>query len=274
VNIPSLLGAKRSPVVSAIVLQRERWRLANANTKRDVALLMMMLPGLLVLFVFAYLPMFGIIIAFKDYRAYQGVLGSQWVGLKNFQYLFGTDDARRIVVNTLAMNALFIVSVLVVALAIALLLKEVQGSSRWLSKFYQSTLFFPYLFSYVIINYFVFALLNTSNGFVNHTLEAVGVHPVNWYQSAQSWPVILTLVTVWKNAGFWSIVYLAGIIAINPEYYEAATIDGASRWRQLWRITRPLRKPLIIINLLLSIGRIFYADFCLFNQVPRIAPEL
>jgi len=201
VNIPSLLGAKRSPVVSAIVLQRERWRLANANTKRDVALLMMMLPGLLVLFVFAYLPMFGIIIAFKDYRAYQGVLGSQWVGLKNFQYLFGTDDARRIVVNTLAMNALFIVSVLVVALAIALLLKEVQGSSRWLSKFYQSTLFFPYLFSYVIINYFVFALLNTSNGFVNHTLEAVGVHPVNWYQSAQSWPVILTLVTVWKNAG-------------------------------------------------------------------------
>lgn len=273
-NIPSLLGAKRSPVVSAIVLQRERWRLANANTKRDVALLMMMLPGLLVLFVFAYLPMFGIIIAFKDYRAYQGVLGSQWVGLKNFQYLFGTDDARRIVVNTLAMNALFIVSVLVVALAIALLLKEVQGSSRWLSKFYQSTLFFPYLFSYVIINYFVFALLNTSNGFVNHTLEAVGVHPVNWYQSAQSWPVILTLVTVWKNAGFWSIVYLAGIIAINPEYYEAATIDGASRWRQMWRITLPLLKPLIVINLLLSIGRIFYADFGLFYQVTRNAPEL
>jgi len=274
VNIPSLLGAKRSPVVSAIVLQRERWRLANANTKRDVALLMMMLPGLLVLFVFAYLPMFGIIIAFKDYRAYQGVLGSQWVGLKNFQYLFGTDDARRIVVNTLAMNALFIVSVLVVALAIALLLKEVQGSSRWLSKFYQSTLFFPYLFSYVIINYFVFALLNTSNGFVNHTLEAVGVHPVNWYQSAQSWPVILTLVAVWKNAGFWSIVYLAGIIAINPEYYEAATIDGASRWRQMWRITLPLLKPLIVINLLLSIGRIFYADFGLFYQVTRNAPEL
>ena len=273
-NIPSLLGAKRSPIVSAIVLQRERWRLANANTKRDVALLMMMLPGLLVLFVFAYLPMFGIIIAFKDYRAYQGVLGSQWVGLKNFQYLFGTDDARRIVVNTLAMNALFIVSVLVVALAIALLLKEVQGSSRWLSKFYQSTLFFPYLFSYVIINYFVFALLNTSNGFVNHTLEAVGVHPVNWYQSAQSWPVILTLVTVWKNAGFWSIVYLAGIIAINPEYYEAATIDGASRWRQMWRITLPLLKPLIVINLLLSIGRIFYADFGLFYQVTRNAPEL
>ena len=233
----------------------------------------MMLPGLLVLFVFAYLPMFGIIIAFKDYRAYQGVLGSQWVGFKNFYYLFGTDDARRIVVNTLGMNALFIVSVLVASLAIALMLKEVQGNRR-LARFYQSTLFFPYLFSYVIINYFVFALLNTSNGFVNHTIEAVGGHPLNWYQSAEYWPVILTLVTVWKNAGFWSIVYLAGIIAINPEYYEAATIDGASAWRQMWRITLPLLKPLIIINVLLSIGRIFYADFGLFYQVTRNAPEL
>jgi putative aldouronate transport system permease protein len=208
----------------------------------------MMLPGLLVLFVFAYLPMFGIIIAFKDYRAYQGVLGSQWVGFKNFYYLFGTDDARRIVVNTLGMNALFIVSVLVVSLAIALMLKEVQGNRR-LARFYQSTLFFPYLFSYVIINYFVFALLNTSNGFVNHTIEAVGGHPLNWYQSAEYWPVILTLVTVWKNA-------------------------GASAWRQMWRITLPLLKPLIIINVLLSIGRIFYADFGLFYQVTRNAPEL
>ncbi len=175
----------------------------------------MMVPGLVVLFVFAYLPMFGIIIAFKDFRAYQGVLGSRWVGLQNFRYLFGTDDARRIVVNTIGMNALFIVSVLVAALAIALLLKEAQGSNRWLARFYQSTLFFPYLFSYVIINYFVFALLDTTNGLVNHTIEAVGGQAVSWYQSPQLWPVILTLVTVWKNAGFWSIVYLAGIIAIS-----------------------------------------------------------
>jgi putative aldouronate transport system permease protein len=234
----------------------------------------MMLPGLIVLFVFAYLPMFGIIIAFKDYRAYQGVLGSRWVGFKNFYYLFETDDARRIVINTLGMNALFIASVLLVALAIALLLKEVQGSSRWLAKFYQSTLFFPYLFSYVIINYFVFALLNRNDGLVNHTLQAVGGSAVSWYQSPQYWPVILTLVTVWKNGGFWSIVYLAGMLAINPELYEAANVDGASKWRQIWHITLPMLKPLIIINVLLSIGRIFYADFGLFYQVTRNAPEL
>lgn len=234
----------------------------------------MMLPGLIVLFVFAYLPMFGIIIAFKDYRAYQGVLGSRWVGLQNFYYLFATDDARRIVINTLFMNALFIGGILVVALAIALLLKEVQGSNRWLAKFYQSTLFFPYLFSYVIINYFVFALLSRSDGLVDRTLEALGGPAVNWYQSPQLWPVILTLVTIWKNAGFWSIVYLAGILAINPELYEAATVDGAGTWRQIWRITLPMLKPIIIINVLLSIGRIFYADFGLFYQVTRNAPEL
>src|SRR5258708_6957980 len=152
-----------------------RWR---TLFKRNGALLLMMAPGLGVLFIFAYLPMFGISIIF----------------------------------NTLFMNALFIVSVLVVALGIALLLKEVQGSNRWLTRFYQSTLFFPYLFSYVIINYFVFALLNTSNGLVNHTLMGLGGHAVNWHESPQRRPVILTLVTVWKNAGFWSIVYLAGMI--------------------------------------------------------------
>jgi len=271
---PTSLSVNSAPVSVSTRAWRWRERFQTDRSKSDGALLLMMVPGLLVLFVFAYLPMFGIIIAFKDFRAYQGVLGSRWVGLQNFRYLFGTDDARRIVVNTIGMNALFIVSVLVAALAIALLLKEAQGSNRWLARFYQSTLFFPYLFSYVIINYFVFALLDTTNGLVNHTITAVGGQGVSWYQSPQFWPVILTLVTVWKNAGFWSIVYLAGIIAINPEYYEAATLDGASKWRQIWRITLPLLKPLIIINVLLSIGRIFYADFGLFYQVTRNAPEL
>jgi len=218
--------------------------------------------------------MFGIIIAFKDYRASQGILGSAWVGFQNFFYLFQTDDARRIVFNTLFMNALFIVTVLVASLGIALLLHEARQSNTWLARFYQSTLFFPYLFSYVIINYFVFALLNTSNGLVNHLLMGLGMPAINWYASPQYWPVILTLVNLWKNAGFWSIVYLAGIIAINPEYYEAASLDGATTWQKIWYITLPLLKPLIIINVLLSIGRIFYADFGLFYQVPRNVPQL
>jgi len=242
--------------------------------KQNSALVSMAIPGLLTLFIFAYLPMFGIIIAFKDYRASQGILGSAWVGFKNFFYLFQTDDARRIVINTLFMNTLFIVTVLVVSLGIALLLQEVRNSNTWLAKFYQSTLFFPYLFSYVIINYFVFALLNTSNGLVDHLLMGLGMHTIDWYASPHYWPVILTLVNLWKNGGFWSIVYLAGIIAINPEYYEAASLDGATTWQKIWHITLPLLKPLIIINVLLSIGKIFYADFGLFYQVTRNVPQL
>ncbi len=242
--------------------------------KQNSALLVMTLPGVLLLLVFAYLPMVGLIVAFKDYRASKGIFSSDWVGFRNFFYLFQTDDARRIVANTLLMNALFIVTTLVGSLAIALLLYEVRNSSNWLAKFYQSTLFFPYLFSYVIINYFVFALLDTQNGLVDHFLSGVGMHPIDWYSSPQYWPVILTLVNLWKSGGFWSIVYLAGIIAINPEYYEAASIDGATTWHKIRYITLPLLKPLIIVNVLLSIGKIFYADFGLFYQVPRNLPQL
>jgi putative aldouronate transport system permease protein len=259
-----------SSVTRRSTLNRRRFRVWRQNS----ALLIMTLPGLALLLVFAYLPMIGLVVAFKDYRASKGIFGSDWVGFKNFLYLFQTDDARRIVANTLFMNALFIVTTLVGSLAIALLLYEVRNSSKWLSKFYQSTLFFPYLFSYVIINYFVFALLDTQNGLVDHFLANFGVHPIDWYAAPQYWPVILTLVNLWKSGGFWSIVYLAGIIAINPEYYEAASLDGATAWQKIRYITLPMLKPLIIINVLLSIGKIFYADFGLFYQVPRNLPQL
>lgn len=245
--------------------------------KQNSTLLLMTIPGVLVLFVFAYLPMAGLVVAFKDYRASQGIFGSAWVGFQNFFYLFETDDARRIIYNTLFMNALFIVTVLVASLGIALLLNQVRGGNRWnkwLAKFYQSTLFFPYLFSYVIINYFVFALLDAQSGLIDHLVINLGGRAVDWYSSPQYWPVILTLVNLWKNAGFWSIVYLAGIIAISPEYYEAASMEGATTWQKIWHITLPLLKPLIIINVLLSIGKIFYADFGLFYQVPRNLPQL
>jgi putative aldouronate transport system permease protein len=242
--------------------------------KQNSTLLIMTIPGVLVLFVFAYVPMLGLVVAFKDYRASQGILGSAWVGFQNFFYLFETDDARRIIYNTLFMNALFIVTVLVASVSIALLLNQVRDTNKWLAKFYQSTLFFPYLFSYVIINYFVFALLDSQSGLVDHLLVSLGGHAIDWYSSPQYWPVILTLVNLWKNGGFWSIVYLAGIIAISPEYYEAASMEGASTWQKIWHITLPLLKPLIIINILLSIGKIFYADFGLFYQVTRNSPQL
>jgi putative aldouronate transport system permease protein len=247
---------------------RRRSAIRRAASKHG-ALLLMMTPGLLLLLVFNYTPMVGLVIAFKNYRAYQGLWGSAWVGLQNFQYLFGTSDAWHITYNTLLMNGLFIVTVLVGSIIIALLLNEIRDGGVWLPKFYQSTLFVPYVLSYVLISYFVFALLSADSGVIDKLLTGMGLPSVDWYSSAEPWRVILTLVNLWKNAGFWSIVYLAGMLAISPEYYEAARIDGASKWVQIRLITLPLLMPLIIINLLLSIGRIFYADFGLFYQVPQ-----
>lgn len=243
-------------------------------TRSNLSLLLMMLPGLLLLLVFNYIPLAGLVIAFEDFHPYQGVFGSDWVGLQNFVYLFQTSAALNATRNTVILNAVFIVTTLVAALAIAVGLNEVRKSVLWLSKFYQSVLFFPYFISYVLVGYFVFALLNADNGMVNHILIALHISPINWYSVPQYWPIILTIVNIWKNIGFWSIVYLAGILAINPEYYDAARVDGANRWQQFLSITFPLLSPLIIINVLLSIGRIFYADFGLFYQATLNTPLL
>ena len=257
--MPEVSGTTARPGGIAAALGR--------RASKDGALLLMMLPGLLVLLVFSYAPMVGLVIAFKNYRAYQGIWGSAWSGLQNFQYLFSTADAWHITYNTLVMNSLFIATTLAGSLGIALLLNEIRDSGTWLPRFYQSTLFLPYVLSYVLISYFVFALLSSDSGLLDKLLIRIGLHPVDWYSSPQYWPAILTIVNLWKSAGFWSIVYLAGILAISPEYYEAARIDGANKWAQIRYITLPLLMPLIIINVLLSVGRVFYADFGLFYQV-------
>jgi putative aldouronate transport system permease protein len=236
---------------------------------KNSSLLLMALPGLLLLLVFSYLPMFGVIVAFKDFKAAKGIFDSDWIGFKNFEFLFGTEDAWRITFNTLSLNALFIVTSTLGAIAFALLLNEVRERTKKLTNFYQSALLLPHFISYVIVGYFVFAFLNTDTGLVNKTLAGFGVDEISWYSSPQYWPAILTSVNLWKNVGFNSIIYLSGILAINPEYFEAARIDGATKWKQITRITIPLIMPLIIITTLLSIGRIFYADFGLFFQVTR-----
>ena len=236
---------------------------------KNGSLLLMALPGLLLLLIFSYLPMFGIIIAFKDYRAAKGIFDSDWIGFKNFEFLFGTEDAWRITFNTLFLNALFIVTSTIGAIGVALLLNEVREKTKKLTNFYQSALLLPHFISYVIVGYFVFAFLNTDSGLVNKTLAGFGVDSISWYSSPQYWPAILTSVNLWKNVGFNSIIYLSGILAINPEYFEAARIDGATKWKQITKITIPLIMPLIIITTLLAIGRIFYADFGLFFQVTR-----
>ncbi|MEP7189270.1 MAG: ABC transporter permease subunit, partial [Roseiflexaceae bacterium] len=139
----------------------------------------------------------------------------------------------------------------------------------FLARIYQSILFFPYFVSYVIVGYFVYIFLSSDSGVVNNLLGQLGQKPVNWFGQPGYWPIILVLVNLWHNIGYYTIIYLAGLIAINPEYYEAARLDGANKWQEVRYIMLPLIRPLIIINMLLAIGRIFFANFDLFINATR-----
>lgn len=236
-------------------------------------LYLMMLPGIAYLLINSYLPMFGLVIAFKDINFTKGIWKSDWVGLQNFKFLFQTSDAFIITRNTLLYNIAFILIGLVVAVGFAILLNEVK--SKIASRLYQSIIILPFLISMVLVSYLVFSMLSIESGFMNKTvLPGLGIEPISWYNEPKYWPIILTMVQVWKGAGYACIIYLAAIIGIDPEYYEAAKLDGASKWQQVRKITLPLISPVITMLTLLQIGRIFYSDFGLFYQVPMNAGAL
>lgn len=239
---------------------------------KNKAMLFMVLPGTVWFLIFSYLPMAGTVIAFKEYRYSQdgflaSILDSKWVGLDNFKFLFSTDDAYVITRNTVLYNVAFIILGLVLSVALAVILVEIVNNR--LSKFYQTAIFMPYFLSWVIVGYFVFSFLSMDKGLLNQILAYFGVERINWYASPGYWPYILIFVNMWKLVGYNSVVYLAAIMGIDKSLYEAAMIDGASKWNQIRHITIPMLIPLMTILTLLAIGRIFYADFGLFYQVPR-----
>lgn len=232
----------------------------------------MILPGAIYLIINNYLPMLGVLFAFKDLDySHRGLFNmlwySDWSGLKNFEYLFKTKDAFIITRNTILYNVVFIVLNTTVAITIAILLNDIKN--KFASRLYQSLILLPYLISMVIVAYLTLSFLNVENGIMNRSiLSMFGIDPVSWYNEPKYWPIILTLVNLWKNIGYLCIIYLAAIVGIDPEYYEAAKIDGANKWQQIKNITVPLLMPTIIILTLLAIGRIFNSDFGLFYQVP------
>ena len=230
-------------------------------------LYLMTLPGLCYLFVNNYMPMSGLIVSFKQYNARKGIWGSDFIGLKNFEFLFTTKDAWIITRNTLAYNALFIVLGTLFAITVAILLNEVR--SAFAKKVYQTITLIPFMVSIVVVSYLVNAFLSTETGFINNSiLEPMGKEGVSWYTTPGPWPVILLIVNIWKNFGYNCIIYYATLVGINREYYEAAVIDGANRWQRIRYITLPGLKSTVITLTLLNIGRIFYSDFGLFYQVP------
>ncbi|MBD5455675.1 MAG: sugar ABC transporter permease [Lachnospiraceae bacterium] len=227
----------------------------------------MLLPGCIYLFINNYIPMTGIIVAFKKYNVNDGIYRSPWIGLDNFTYLFKR-DAAIIIRNTLLYNAAFIVINLIVAITLAILISDVK--SKWGKKIYQSSVLIPFLVSIVIVSYIVFAFLGAENGLLNKgVLASLGREPVAWYQEPKYWPFIIVFVHVWKTVGYGCMIYIAGIAGIDRSFYEAAQLDGASKWQQIKSITLPCLVPSIVTLTLLNIGRIFYSDFGLFYQVPQ-----
>jgi putative aldouronate transport system permease protein len=234
---------------------------------RHRVLYLLMLPGIIYMLLNNYIPMFGVVIAFKNYNTTKGIFGSDWSGFENFKYLFTTPDAYVMTRNTLGYNAVFIIANLVLSVAMALMLNEVR--SRSAKRFYQSAVLLPYFLSAVIVAYLVYSLLNPDSGLVNRSiLKAFGVEPISWYLEPKYWPYILVITNAWKNVGYGSIIYISAMTGIDSQYYEAATIDGATKWQQVKYITIPLLVPVMVIMTLLSIGRIFYSDFGLFYQLP------
>ena len=241
-------------------------RKRGAQTKMTLALFSMMLPGLIYLIINNYIPMAGLVIAFKRFNYGKGIWGSDWAGLSNFTYLFKTQDAKNIIRNTIGYNLTFILLGNVLAVAVAVMLNFMRGTLN--KKIYQTVILVPYLISMVVVSYIVFGFLSQENGFLNKILVAMGKDPVSWYTTSKYWPFILVFVNLWKGFGYSSILYYATVIGIDSSLYEAATVDGANRWKQVWHVTLPGLRGTIITMVLLSIGRMFYSDFGLFYQVP------
>lgn len=235
--------------------------------KRHLPLYIMMLPSLAYLVINNYLPLAGLQLAFKKFKYNLGIWGSPWNGVKNFSFLFRSNDAAVIIRNTIGYNLLFLVLGTVVALFVAILLNEVRRKP--LQQAYQTIILIPHLISYVIVSYIAYAFLGGDNGMINNSiLKPLGLAGISWYTEPKYWPWILTLIQAWKTFGYNSIVYYASIVGIDKTYYEAAVVDGAGVWKQITRITLPMLKPVIITLTLLSIGKLFYSDFGLFYQVP------
>lgn len=246
----------------------------------DLELFLLSLPTVVWFAIFSYLPMFGIIISFKNYMLQPGkgfiysLVASDWVGIDNFKFLFASADTWPMLRNTIGYNLLFIALGVVIPVTLAIMISNLY--SQKFGKVCQTAMFLPHFMSWVVAAYFVFAFLSVEKGLVNNMIAATGGEKIPWYSADAMgwWPFILVVMQIWKTTGYSMVVYLASITGIDSTYYEAAVIDGATKWQQAWKITIPLLKPIMIIMTIMAVGRIFNSDFGLFYQVPRNAGPL
>lgn len=228
---------------------------------------LMALPGIIYLICNNFMPLYGMLLAFKRLDVRKGIFGSPWVGFDNFKFLFNSSTAFTIIRNTICYNLAFIILGTIIAVSLAILLNEVR--SKGFSKFYQSVLLIPYLISWVLASYLTYAFLAQDVGLINSVLNFFGFEDIAWYTTKVYWPYILFIVYIWKGVGYMLIIYYSSIVSISADYYEAATIDGATKWQQIKSITIPLIKSTVVTMTILNLGRIANSDFGLFYQIPR-----
>ena len=233
----------------------------------NIPLFFIALPGIIYLICFSYLPMFGVVIAFKDYNYIDGILGSPWIGFENFKFFLESNDFAIVMRNTLLYNVAFLIIKTFLNILVALLLYEL--TNKVALKIYQTSIIVPSFISWVLVAYIGYALFATDAGIFNSILKSFGAEPINWYATPGPWPYILTFFEMWKGVGMGCIIYYAALMAIDSSLFEAASIDGAGRFRQIINISLPTIKPTICIMLILGVGSIVGGDFGLFFQMPR-----
>ena len=235
-------------------LPRRGWRL-----RRELPLYLMALPAIIIVIIYNYGPMVGIAIAFERFLPKRGLFGSEWVGLDNFRYMFSMPNIWQVLFNTVYIAAMKIVLGIIVPVSVALLLNEV--GSRTYKRLVQTIVYLPHFLSWVILSGIVIDMFSPSEGIINRLLGKVGIQPIFFLGDERVFPYVLVLTDVWKSFGFGTIVYLAALTGIAPELYEAAYVDGATRWQQTLHITLPGILPTVVLLSVLSLGNILNAGF-------------
>ena len=241
---------------------------------KNKALYLFLLPAVGLLFIFCYIPLFGLLLAFKEFNFDRGIFLSPWARpfFNNFIFLFGSGYGLRAIKNTVLLNALFIFAGLVFEVGFALIFNEI--GSRYFKKITQTLTFLPYFISWIVVGVFTYNILTSDHAAFNNLMASIGLPRVDFIGNPAIWPFILMLISRWKNTGYGSVIYLATLSGIDTSYYEAADIDGASKWQQIRHISLPLLRPTIMVLTLLQIGRIFNADFGMFYSVVGDATTL
>lgn len=262
---------------TATAVSSKRKKKKSKWTMDDSELTLLSFPSMVWYAIFSYLPMFGLVIAFKNFKIQAGhgflynLFTSEWCGLDNFKFFLTSNAMSYLLRNTIGYNLIFIVLNIVIPVGLALMISQLY--SKRASKVYQTLMFFPYFMSWVVVAYFVYAFLNPDKGLANQIIEAAGGEKIMWYSTPKYWPYILIYMQSWKSVGYNMVVYLATITGIDYSLYEAAIVDGATKWQQAKYITLPFLKTIIVMMFILNVGHIFYSDFGLFYQVTQRIPN-